>query len=58
VCSIFKKNKERCNDIERQNLFANIRENMLLIFYRDIKFEWAGEVYTGCCTRNERSGLA
>jgi hypothetical protein len=47
--------KERCNDIEQQNMFANIREKRSLIFYYD---EWANQAYTVCCTRNERSGLA
>jgi hypothetical protein len=41
-----------------QNLSANIRKKRSLIFYCDIKFEWAREEYTICCTRNERSGLA
>jgi hypothetical protein len=53
-----KKIKERCNDIERQNLSANIKEKKPLIFYTEMKQEWAREKYIVCCTRNTRSGLA
>jgi hypothetical protein len=53
-----KKIKESCNDMERQNLFANINVNRSLIFCSEMKQEWAREEYIGCCTRNERSGLA
>jgi hypothetical protein len=58
VSGICKKIKERCSDIERQNLFANSKEKRPLIFYRDMKQEWAREEYIVYCTRNERSGLA
>jgi hypothetical protein len=47
-----KKIKEKCNEIEIQNPFANIRETRSLIFYCDIIYEWAREEYTVCCTRN------
>jgi hypothetical protein len=50
--------KERCNDTERQNLFANISEDMSFIFYSDMQLEVGCEEYTVCCIRNERSGLA
>jgi hypothetical protein len=53
-----KKIKEICNDIEQQNLFAKIKEKRSLIFYSEMKQEWAREEYIGCCTRNGRSGLA
>jgi hypothetical protein len=43
VSGICKKIKERCNDIERENMFANIKEKMSLIFYSEMKQEWAGE---------------
>jgi hypothetical protein len=39
-------------------MFANTGEKRSLICYCDMKFEWALEAYTVCCTRNERSGLA
>jgi hypothetical protein len=55
---ICKKIKDRWNDIEWQNLFANIKVKRSLIFYSEMKQEWAREEYIGCCTRNERSGLA
>jgi hypothetical protein len=34
ICKII---KERCNDIERQNLFAKIKEKSSLIFYSEMK---------------------
>jgi hypothetical protein len=40
---ICKRIKERCNNIQRQNLFANTRENMALIFYCEMKLEWLGK---------------
>jgi hypothetical protein len=58
VSRICKQIKERCSDTKRQNLFANIREKRSLIFYYNMKLEWARKEYTVCCTRNERSGLA
>jgi hypothetical protein len=58
VSGIYKKIKESCNDIERQNLFAKIKEKRSLIFHSEMKQEWAREEYIVCCTRNERSGLA
>jgi hypothetical protein len=53
-----KKIKARCNDIERQNLFSRIKEKRSLIFYSEMKQEWAREKYISCCRRIERSGLA
>jgi hypothetical protein len=44
--------------MEQQNLFANVREKRSLIFYCDMKLQWAREEYTVCCTKNVRSGLA
>jgi hypothetical protein len=41
-----------------QNLFANMREKRSLIFYCEVKLEWAKEEYTVCCATNERSGLS
>jgi hypothetical protein len=57
VSSICKNIKERCNDVEGQNLFANMRDSRPLILYSEMKTEWIEEEYTVCCTRNERSGL-
>jgi hypothetical protein len=45
VSGICKKIKARCNDIERRNLFVNIKEKRSLIFYSEIKQEWATEEY-------------
>jgi hypothetical protein len=39
-------------------MFENVREKRSLIFYCDLKLEWAREEYTVCCTRNERRGSA
>jgi hypothetical protein len=58
VSGICKKIKERCNDIEQQNLFAKIKDKSSLIFYSEMKQEWAREEYIVCCTRNEKSGMA
>jgi hypothetical protein len=43
VGRICKQIKEKCNDIERRKLFANIREKTALIFYCGMKFERAFE---------------
>jgi hypothetical protein len=59
VNGIFKKKiKARCNNIERQNLFSKIKGKRSLIFYSEMKQEWAREQYISCCSRTERSGLA
>jgi hypothetical protein len=58
VSQICKKIKEICNDIEHQNLFSKIKEKSSLIFYSEMKQEWAREQYISCCTRTEKSGLA
>jgi hypothetical protein len=55
ICKII---KERCNDIERQNLFSEIKEKSSLIFYIEMKQEWSREQYIFCCSKTERSGLA
>jgi hypothetical protein len=58
VSGICKKIKERCNDIEHQNLFSKIKEKSSLIFYSEMKQEWAREKYISCCSRTKRSSLA
>jgi hypothetical protein len=58
VSGICKKIKQRYNDIERQNLFANIKEKRSLILYSEMGQEWTREEYIVCCTRKERSELA
>jgi hypothetical protein len=58
VSGICIKIKERCNDIERQNLFSKIKEKSSLIFYSEMKQECAREQYISCCSSTERSGLA
>jgi hypothetical protein len=39
-------------------MFENIKERQSLIFYSEMKQEWAREENIVCCTRNKRSGLA
>jgi hypothetical protein len=50
--------KEICNDIERQNFFANLSEKRSFIFYRDMKLMWDREDYVMCGSRNNRRGIA
>jgi hypothetical protein len=45
ICKII---RERCNDIERDNMLANTGENKSLIFYCEIKLEWGKEEYMVC----------
>jgi hypothetical protein len=49
--------RERCNDIERKNLFSIMSEKMSL-FYQEMKQKWDREEYIELCSRNERNGLA
>jgi hypothetical protein len=51
ICNIV---RERCNDIERQNLFSDINVEISLIFYCEIKYEWGKVGYIDKCTRKER----
>jgi hypothetical protein len=46
VTAGYVKRKERWIVIERQNLIANIKENGSLIFYCDMKYEWAREAHS------------
>jgi hypothetical protein len=46
--------RERCNDIERQNLFLIMSEKMSLVFYKEMKQKWSREEYIELCSRNER----
>jgi hypothetical protein len=48
VSGIYKNIKEMCNDIERQNLYAKIKEKSSLIFYSEMKQEWAREENLVC----------
>jgi hypothetical protein len=50
--------RKKCNDTEQQKLFANVRENKLLILYCEMKLEWRKEEYTVYCMRKERNVLA
>jgi hypothetical protein len=49
--------RERCNDIQRQNMFADINVKTSLTFYSQIKYEWGKECYIDKCTRKERIGI-
>jgi hypothetical protein len=54
ICHII---RERCNDIERQNIFSDVNVKISLIFYCEIKYEWGKESYIDKCTRKERMGI-
>jgi hypothetical protein len=49
--------RERCNVIERQNLFSIMSEKISLAFYQEIQQKWGREEYIEVCSRNERKGL-
>jgi hypothetical protein len=49
--------RERCNDIERQNIFSGVNVKISLIFYCEMKYEWGKESYIDKCTRKERKGI-
>jgi hypothetical protein len=50
--------KEGCSDVERQNMFVDKRDKKSLIFHCEMQYERVKELYTVCCTRKVRSGLA
>jgi hypothetical protein len=50
--------KERCNDTERQNRLAKFSEKSSLTVYRELNSSWGKHLYTECCSRKERSGIA
>jgi hypothetical protein len=49
--------KERCNDIERQNILAKCPEKSSLTLYRELNFSWGKKLHIKC-SRKERSGIA
>jgi hypothetical protein len=51
---IYKSTRERCNDIERQNVFSNTSEKISFIFYCEMKHKWGKGSYTDECKRKER----
>jgi hypothetical protein len=50
--------RERCNNIERQNLSSITSEKMSLVFYQEMKQKWGWGEYIELCSRNDRNGLA
>jgi hypothetical protein len=50
--------KDRCNDMARQNILAKFPEKSSLSLYRELNFFWGKKLYTECCLRKERSGIA
>jgi hypothetical protein len=50
--------KGRCNDIEKQNLFSRLFENISLVFYREMKQRWGREDFIDCYNSNERRVMA
>jgi hypothetical protein len=49
--------RERCNHIQKQNMFADINAKNSLTFYSQIKYEWGKESYIDKCKRKERIGI-
>jgi hypothetical protein len=50
--------KERCNDIERQNILAKFPEKSSLTLYIELNFSWGKQLYIECCSRKERSVIS
>jgi hypothetical protein len=55
--NICNKIREKCNDIERQNIFSSVKVNISLLFYCAMKLEWGKESYIDKCTRKKRMGI-
>jgi hypothetical protein len=49
--------KERCSDIERQNILAKFPEKSSML-YEELNVSWGNNLYIECCSRKERSGIA
>ena len=47
--------KERCNNIERQNILAKFPYKSSLTQYRELTFSWGKKLYIERCSRKERS---
>jgi hypothetical protein len=52
--NICNKIRERCNDVERQNIFSEVNVKVSLSFYCEMKQEWGKDSYIEKCTRKER----
>jgi hypothetical protein len=50
--------KDRCNDIERQNILSKLSEKRSLTLYREMNFLWGKRSYIDWCLRKEQSGIA
>jgi hypothetical protein len=50
--------KERCNDIERQNMLAKFPDKSSLTLHRELNVSWGKKIYIECCSRKESSGIA
>jgi hypothetical protein len=48
---------ERCNDIERQNIFSDVNAKISLSSHCEMNHEWGKESYIEKCTRKERMGI-
>jgi hypothetical protein len=49
--------RERCNDIERQNIFSDVNVKISLSFYCEMTHEWGKGRYIEKRTRKERMGI-
>jgi hypothetical protein len=54
ICNII---RESWNDIQKQNMFADLNVKVSLTFYRQVKCEWGKEWYIDKRTRKERIGV-
>jgi hypothetical protein len=46
--------KERCIDIERQNMLAKFLGKSSLTLYRELNFSWGKKLYLECCSRGKK----
>jgi hypothetical protein len=50
--------RERCYDIERQNLSSIMSEKKSLVLYQETKQKWGREEYIELCSKYERNGFS
>jgi hypothetical protein len=50
--------KEKCNDIDRQNILAKFPHKSSLTLYKELNFSLGKMLYIECCSRKQRSGIA
>jgi hypothetical protein len=55
--NLWKVVNKRCIDTERQKVEANMRENISLALYNELKSSWEREKYIDICTFEGRKGI-